>query len=246
MKKSIAFLSVAAAAMMAAGTASAQSGYVGLSYNESGSDFTSYGIDGSVAFGSNFQLDAGYRDFEDVNGEALSVGGHFFNRGETWLVGGYVGYDVISGSGDDIDEWTVAGQAQYYADQTTLSADLSYSQLSDFLFVTDVTVTQLNGEAKFFQTENLSFALSAGLGQADSDFGDSNFYSFGGGAEWQLAAAPVSLFADVRTIGSSDDSTETSTGWRIGARMNFGGSLLDRNRSGAGLSQPGGYLDLLF
>ena len=191
MKKQVAFLGAAAAALMMAGTAHADGGYVGLSYNNNNdSDVNSWTIDG--AFATNmFQFDAGYTNIDDLDANQWNVGAHLFSRNDQWLWGGFVGYDTISGSGSsDINEWTVALQTQFYMPRTTISGDLSYSQISDVPFFGDLNTTQIDGEARFFATDNFSLQGNLGWGNLDSDFGSGNFWSYGVGAEWQADLSP--------------------------------------------------------
>lgn len=246
MKKQLAFLGAAAAALMMAGTAHADGGYVGLSYaDNSDSDSNAWGVDGAFA-SSNFQFDAGYSRINTSVGDAndWGIGAHLFSRNDQWLWGGYVGYNSVDGGGDSVNEWTVALQTQFYMPRTTLSGDLSYSQISDFPFLGDITTTQIDGEARFFATDNFSFQGNLGWGNMDTDIGSGDFWTYGVGAEWQADSMPISLFADWQGVNS--DAADTSSTWRIGVRYNWGGTLLERNRSGAGLNQPGGILRAIF
>jgi hypothetical protein len=42
------------------------------------------------------------------------------------------------------------------------------------------------------------------------------------------------------------DLSDSSTSWTIGVRYIWGGTLLERNRSGAGLNSPSGFLSAIF
>jgi hypothetical protein len=246
MKKQIAFLGAAAAALMMAGTAHADGGYVGLSYNDnSETDVNSWTIDGAFA-SSNFQFDGGYTHIDDADANQWNVGAHLFSRSDQWLWGGYAGYSNISPDvGDDVSEWTVALQTQFYMPRTTFSGDLSYSQISDFPILGDITTTQIDGEARFFATDNFSIQGNLGWGNLDTDaLGSGDFWTYGVGAEWQADSFPVSVFANWQ--GFDSDDADTASTWRIGVRYNWGGTLLERNRSGAGLNQPGGVLNAIF
>jgi hypothetical protein len=246
MKKKMAFLGTAAAALMFAGAAHAEAGggFVGVFYgNGNPIDLESVGIDGRVAFGSNIQLDGGYTSIHDGDLNKWNVGGHFFSRGEQWLWGGFVGYDRVDAGGGEGNEWTVAAQTQYYADKTILSGNLSYSRTD--AFGPDINTIQLAGDARFFATDNVSFNLGLGVGRIDSDGGDSNFVTYGAGAEWKPDQLPISLYGDV-SVFDTQDGGDNLTAWTVGIRYNWGGSLYDRQRSGAGLSSPHGFLDVLF
>jgi hypothetical protein len=236
MKKQIAFLGAAAAALMMAGTAHADGGYVGVQYNDNtDADFHSWGVNGAFA-SSNFQFDGGYTNIEsDV--DVFTVGAHLFSRSDEWLWGGFAGYDHFSGSGD-AGEWTVALQTQYYLPRTTLSGNLSYSQTTDT--PADFNTTQIDGEARFFGTDNFSFQGNLGYGNVDGSGSSGNYWTYGVGAEYQLDAAPISIYGGWQ--GVNIDGGGDLNSWSIGIRYNWGGTLLQRNRSGAGLSSPHGFL----
>src|SRR5262249_55655145 len=147
MKKQVAFLGAAAAALMMAGTAHADGAYVGLSYNNNNdADINSWTVNGAFA-SSNFQVDAGYTDISDLSDNIWNVGGHLFSRSDQWLWGGYVGYMRLDGSGASVDEWTVALQTQFYLPRTTLSGNLSYSSANSVPLLGDINTTQVTGEA---------------------------------------------------------------------------------------------------
>lgn len=244
MKRTIAFLGTAAAAMMMAGVANAE-GYVGAYYGDNNStDATSWGVDGAITLGANVQLDANYSRTEDLDLDSYGVGGHFFSRNDSGAWGAYVGYDVASGAGDDVDEFTVAGQMQHFVDRTTLFADLSYSAIEELPFVGDVSTISLQGGLRFFPADNFSVNIGAGYGTLDSDtLGADDFYTLSGGGEWKFDEAPISIFTDVNSF-QADGSDATA--WRVGARYSFGGTLFERERSGASLSRPSGLLGVLF
>ena len=228
-------------ALAAPSIASAQSGYVGLSYSQNDdTEIDSLSLNGSVALGSNFQLDGGYAQLETNADDAdtYNIGGHLFTRGANWLWGGYLGYNSTDAGGDSLDEWIAAGQVQYYADRTTFSGDLSYSQ-SEFLV--DIDQWALDGEARYFVTDNFSLQGNLGYFEASADGGgDLDGTNYGVGAEWQLTGAPISIYGGWQQV-DIDGNDSSSLG--IGARWNFGGTLFERNRSGAGLSRPTGFLE---
>lgn len=237
MKKQIAFLGAAAAALMMAGTAHADGGYVGLQYNDNtDADFHSWGVNGAFA-SSNFQFDAGYTNVESEV-DVFDLGAHVFSRSDAWLWGGYVGYHHISESGD-AGEWTIAGQTQYYMPRTTLSGNLAYSQTTNG-GGGDFHTISIDGDARFFATDNFSFDGGLGYGNIDVDGGGSGHYwTYGLNAEYQFDAAPVSIYGGWNGL---DVEGGHSNAWTIGIRYNWGGTLLQRDRSGAGLSSPHGFL----
>jgi len=246
MKKTIALIGSAAAALMFAGVAHADNGggYVGLSYSDGNPvDLNAWGVDGAFDLGSNIQLDAGYANIHDSAADDYNVGGHFFSRGDKWLWGGYAGYERINGIGGDVDEWTVAGQTQYYVDHTILSGNLSYSRAQ--VSGDDINTYQIDGDARFFANDNLTFDVGLGYGHLDSSSsGDGGFLTYGGGAEWKPDGLPISLYGNIE--GFDADGGGSGSAWTVGVRYNWGGSLSDRYRNGAGLSAPRGFLSRIF
>ncbi|MBI3439262.1 MAG: hypothetical protein HY054_11555 [Proteobacteria bacterium] len=239
MKKQLAFLGTAAAVLMMAGTAHADGGYVGAQYTDNtDASFHSWGLNGAFA-SSNFQFDAGYANLNGSGAsvDAFSVGAHLFSRSDEWLWGGFAGYNHFSGSGD-AGEWTIAGQVQYYMPRTTISGDLSYSSTTST--PSDFNTTQIDGEARFFGTDNFSFQGNLGWGSVSGSGSSGNFWTYGVGAEYQFDAAPISLYGGWQ--GLNLDGGGNLNAWSIGIRYNWGGTLLQRNRSGAGLNSPHGFL----
>jgi hypothetical protein len=230
------FLGAAALVALAAPGVAAANGYVGLDYNtvdsDAGGDADAVGVSGSVVLSPNVALDAGYADGDDAS--AYGVTGHLFTNNSQYLVGGFLG---VSGGdsdvGDDSTAWGGGVEGQYYMNNVTLAAALGYSTNDD----SDVDVWGLNGEARYFISEN--FRIEGGLGwfsaEADGGFED-NALSLGVGGEYQFAAAPVSIGLGYTNVQFDELDFDVDT---ISAtvRYNFGGgSLLDRDRSGGGLA----------
>ncbi len=86
MKKKTAFLSAAAAIMMAT-PAMALGGYVDASYQRTdflgAFDIDTYSVGGSFSAGPNFQFDGRYAALDAVgNADAVNLGAHVFKRGD--------------------------------------------------------------------------------------------------------------------------------------------------------------------
>lgn len=237
MRKSILF-GVAAAALAAAGAAHAQSGYVGLSYQNTdvggGGDLDTTSVSGSVLLSDNVQVDGRYGsiDASGGSGDYWGLTGHLFTRSETGLFGGYLGYDTVDlGGSSNADEWSAGVEGQYYTGRTTWTGALGYADTEG-----DVSVTHLDGEARHFVTDNFSLQGNLGYGNVNFDGGgDDDYVSYGIGAEYQLSTAPVSFYGGLQRV-DLDGGDIDSIG--AGVRWNFGGqSLFERNRSGASLSR---------
>jgi hypothetical protein len=236
---------------LAPGAASAQSGHIDLSYTDSDSDLgngvESTSIGGSIAFADHVQLDARYMDVQqDPSPEAAAwdVGGHVHMRNSSWLIGGYVGYQTIDGA-STAHEYTYAVESQFYIDRSTISATFSYSD-DDSPAGAELTV--LDGQYKFFATDNLSLTGGLGWGQGELNSFAVDYWDANLGVEYQFNGTPISLFAGYRhgDFGSDVGEIETDA-FGAGVRWNFGGgTLLERNRSGASLARPLNALERVF
>ncbi|MDX2277611.1 MAG: hypothetical protein NW206_19345 [Hyphomonadaceae bacterium] len=255
--RSLILAAAALVAVAAPGVALAQTGYADVSYTNVSTD-TGFGDDdadgwaagGAVAFDAyalGVQLDAGYSNTSADSGgdvDSWSLGGHVFKRYDNFLVGGFAGVgNVDADSAGDSDYWTVGAEGQYYFERTTLDASLSYTEADD----ADLSATALNLGATHFYTDNFSINAGVGFASLENDAGDdADLISYGVGAEYQFAALPVSVFGGY-THSEVDDFDTESDALTVGVRYNWGGTLYDRNRSGASLSRVGlgGFLGLL-
>jgi hypothetical protein len=227
------------------GLALAQSGHADVSYSNHTYDFGGgiefdtdiAAIGGQVAFDAGalgIQLDGRYAnwagDADDVG--VFGLGAHVFTRSENWLFGGYLGYD----DADDfnIEAWTGALEAQFYMSRSTISGVLSHSVWDG----PDYAITLLEGEYRHFFTDSVSAHVSLGFGQGDIGTTDPDVWSGEIGGEYLFSGAPVSIFGHYRhgVIDFNVGEIETDT-LSVGIRYNWGGTLMDRNRSGAGLNR---------
>jgi hypothetical protein len=233
-----------AAALLAPNAALAQNGHLDVSYGHHTFDFggPEFEIDvaevgGQVAFGElplGVQIDGRYAnwggDADDVG--IWGLGAHVYKRSETWLVGGYVGYDEA----DDfnIASWTGAIEAQFYLPRATVSGALSYSEQE----TQGYAITLLEGEYRHFVTDNFSIHGAAGFGEGDISTSDPNVWTAAIGAEYQFADTALSVFGGYRygLVDFDPGEIETNT-LSIGIRYDWGGSLMERNRRGAGLNR---------
>ncbi|HVY84224.1 MAG TPA: outer membrane beta-barrel protein [Caulobacterales bacterium] len=241
-------LAAAAAALLcgAPAVASAQTGYVGLSYTHDSIDPGSFdvdvgAIDGVAAFdlgGPGLQVGAGYANISPDGGDDADdwhVDAHLFARNDQWQWGGAVAYENVDfGGGDNTDVWTGAAEMLFFQPDVTWGATLSYSDASDI----DASAWNLNGEARYFFNDNFRVDGNVGLGTADLGGADDsdNTWQAGIGAEYQFASMPISIYGGYEhyNIDTSGDNVDNDA-LTIGARWNFGGTLRDRDRSGANL-----------
>lgn len=237
--KKILLGAAAALAIAAPGVASAQSGYADLSYantDAGSSDIDTWAVGGAYAWGGDgtvgFQLDGliGRHEYDSgTDADTYNVGGHAFVRDANHLIGGFVGIGNTDFSGFDYDYYTVGFEGAYYLSRTTLNAVLSYSDSDDL----NADATALDLGATHFVTDNFSFSGAIGFGE----LADDNFTTYGVGAEYQFSASPISLYGGYTKNDYDGFDTDTLS---AGVRWNFGGSLLDRDRSGASLTRNAG------
>lgn len=238
------FLYGAAAALAIAspGAAMAQSGYVeaGYSSTEVGSgDIDTWQFGGATAWGGDgsigFQIDGSYGMHEYSGGgpevDTYNLAGHIFTRNESSMLGAFVGLgNTEFGSSFDYGYWNIGAEGAYYMARTTLSGAITYSDSSDL----DAQISSIDLGLTHFATDN--FSIGGALGYADIEGDD--LTSFGVNAEYQFSSSPISIYGGYTTADFSGVDADMFT---IGARWNFGGSLFDRDRSGASLTRNAGF-----
>lgn len=240
----------AALAITAPGVAAAQSAYIDLGYQSTEADIAgveadgdSWTLGGAGAWGGNnslgFQVDGLVSQSEADGGgdvDSYNLGGHLFGRSDGGLVGGFVNYGNVDIEGlGDFDVWTAGVEGQLYLSRGTIDGAVSYSEGEDI----DASLTAVDAGYTHFITDNFSLGGNVGFGQLDDGVDDGDLVSYGVGAEYQLAAAPISIFGGWQHSELDDADADADT-LGIGVRYNFGGTLLDRNRNGASLSRGGG------
>ena len=225
MKKAV-FLGAAAAALLATGTAYADSGYVGAVYANADVD----GLDSSDAYGVEFAAALGEDSLTiEIDGAILdgdgntatTIGGHVYTRNESHLFGGFASFADNSEA-----DWSYSAgvEGNLYMSNFTLAGALAYVGSNE----DDVDGYGLNAEARYFVTEN--FRIQGELGFADVD--SVNGTTFGASAEYKFGSSPVSAAIGYSHSEIDDLDLEADT-FTIGLRYNWGGSLLDRDRHGA-------------
>jgi len=224
---------IGAAAVLALavpGVATAQTGYIGAVYGNAdagaGDDEDFYGVEGAVAFSGSgsivFEVDASFTD-ADEGDESYGIAGHIYARNDDHLFGGFVGI----GSSDDSETWVAGLEAAKYFANWTLAGAVAYGSNDD----EDSDGYGVNAEARIFIHDNLRVDLHGGYASIDAGAGDDDDVTqFGIRGEYQLAAAPISFTAG---YSNTDFDAGDVDVWSIGLRYNWGGSLRDRDRSGA-------------
>lgn len=230
----------AALAIAAPGVASAQSAYIDLGYASADGEVLGTDVEGDgwqiggAAAWTNFQVDALVSNSDDTSSYLL--GGHLFTRNDSYLLGAFVNFgNVDPDGGSGYDAWTIGGEGQWYADRTTFDAAISYSDAEDL----DTTFTGVDVGVTQFFTDNFSVGGTVGFGQLDIASTDVDTLTYGIGAEYQFASAPISIYGGWDHLSIDDVDTDQDT-LSIGVRYSFGGNLFERNRSGASLRRDNG------
>jgi hypothetical protein len=228
------FAAASAVVLLAAAPAFAQTaagnGYVGAGYARAEvetpvgeAEGDGWFVEGATTFQVSptlgVQLDASYVNAEDI--DTIAGTGHLFTRNDQFAIGGFAGVADV----EDATAFTLGVEGQsYVSNALTLAGALGYVNGED-----ESDGWGVLGEARLFPTDNLR--LSAGIGYSEAD--DIDDVSYGLGAEYQLAAAPLSVFGSWTRTDVSDFDVKADT-LLAGVRYNFGAvTLKDRDRRGA-------------
>ncbi len=244
MRLNVLMAAAAAVGLLAiANTANAETAvsyYAGANYTYNDIDFgfgsdssDSWGVEGafSAPLGDTFgvqgdlsiqQLDAG------GDSETLTSGSVHANVStDNYRIGGVVGL----ASFDDSTTWGVGFEGYKYLERWTVGGRATWATNDD----ADVDVVGVDGSAKYFYTDNLSVSGGLGWGQLEGGGVDADLFSASVGGEWRLESSPLSFTAGLGYT-TVDDADIDFTSASVGVRYNWdGGSLRDRDRSGAGL-----------
>ena len=240
-------LVTAALSAFAAAPAMAQDGPVGsigINYGNTEVDFGGVGgdadvwaVDGVVAmpvFGDwTVTLAADASEFEDADDTMIAGTAHLTTViGSDLRIGGFVGAADIG------DETALTGglEVQKYLSKATLTGVVAYTTADDI----DLDTWTVSGDAAFYVTDALR--LNAGVSWLTIDDADVDGFTYGVGAEYEIARSPFSVTAG---YSHSDIEDLDIDSWTVGLRYSFGGGLQARDRAGAGLGANNGILGLL-
>jgi hypothetical protein len=224
--------------------AAAPAGYVGGSYVHQQTDPGSFEadgwrIDGAAAFDLapiGLALKAGVSDDDQTGSDTtFDIGAHAFSHFAPGKLGAFVDY---ADDGNNNNAWAFGGEGQFGVGPATLAASAGWENFDGGVYD---DAWGVGGEVRVFPTDNLR--LSGAVGYADlngvASIADNKVWTLGVGGEWKPESLPVSFVADYAHSDFDRFNVDADT-FRIGARFNFGGSLKDRNDSGADL--PGSRL----
>ena len=232
-------LVTASIAAFAAAPALAQDGPVGsfgVTYSDSelelggfSADSDAWAVDGVVAmpaFGEwTVTLAGAVADSDD---DTVSYGTAHLTTlvGSDLRIGGFVGAADVA----DETALTAGFEAQKYLANATLTGVVAYTTADDV----DLDVWSVGGDAAFYVTDALR--LNAGVSWMTIDDADVDGFTYGVGAEYQIARTPFSATAG---YSHSDIEGLDIDTWTVGLRYSFGGGLQARDRAGAALPGSG-------
>lgn len=231
------FLATAAVAALAAAPALAQEpvGSIGAGYIHNDTEgFKSDGavIDGVVAmpaFGDwTVTLNGAvtYSD-SDLGDDTSASGAAHLTRmfGNDLRAGGFVGLSDIGGE----NYISVGGEVQRYFASATVSGVAAYTDLDG------ADAWTLGADAGFYVSPSLRLNVGGSYNTLDTNAGDIDAWSYGAGAEYQMANSPFGVFASYERLSLEDVDVDSDT-VMVGLRYNFGG-LQARDRAGANLGR---------
>jgi hypothetical protein len=247
-KKYVVIASLMAGFSMISGAAFAQTtGYIDANYSRvdaGAGDADAYGISGGAAFQSGMNmrilLDASYFDTNDIDVKTLSGTGHLVWDSGDNAFGGFLGLVNNDATGGDTTTWAVGGEYARFFQGGTLALGAGYANNDD----ADVDLYGVNGEWRFFASDNLRFDIGGGWANVDSGIGGDDDGTFiGAGFEWRVGETPFSVGANYANVDFGGGDVDVIG---VTARLDFGnGSLRARDRSGNTFGPLGGFGNLL-
>jgi len=224
----------AAAAIAFASQAHAGGGYVGAAYVDAKADVGSttvendgVGLEGAAAFetspGVGVQLGAVVID-DDSDDRTFSFDGHLNLRDRRHLIGAFAS---ATDDGNDTT-WSFGAEGELYQPKFTLAGAVGFSSEND------VDMWGLDGEARYFVSQNFRLEGELGYTNFDTPGNGDSAVRFGAGAEYQFARSPFSIHGGFEHT-EFDDTDLSVDAFTVGGRFNFDHSLLERDRKGASL-----------
>jgi hypothetical protein len=224
---------IAATLLGVGAQAEAATGFVGASVSRANvktsgvdTDADIYGISGATAFdlgGMGVQLGAGFANSD--SDDAVSADAHLYGKFAHSAIGGFA---AVSNGGNNTT-WTVGGELNGYMTNSTFASTLGWTDAGDL----DATAVSIDGELRFFLSDNFRLDVGGGYFNISDDVSafDTDGYTYGAGAEYQLSSVPISVYFNWNHADTNDTdvTADIST---LGVRYNFNSSLKERDRSG--------------
>jgi len=242
MIKKLTPITAIAIALMTA-PAMAQTGHIGAAYSSNDdAEQDAYAIEGAAAFAFSeafgAQIDGALGEVDDDM--AWDINGHLFYTIGAFRVGGVFGAAGIDTGGGEpsSSHWGIEGQ--YWFDRFALSGSAITGD-GEFIISPDLEYTNYDLNGDFYLTDNFVIGGTYGVGTVDNGGSEADTTSYSIDAEWQLSALPLSFLAGFQHWEIDDTPVETDA-WTIGARWNWGGTLIERDRAGV-RNTPAGIID---
>ncbi len=167
------------------------------------------------------------------DGTVISPTLHVYKRNPYGLVGGWAGWSHSGGA----DLLGVGAEGQAYLNSATIYGSAGYGRVSDTV---DQNLWAARLEGRYYVTENFLIGAQVGLVRASARNGTttarSTVRTAGLGFEYQYGELPFSIQGTYAHADASNSSAESDT-LRLGLRWNFdGGTLFERDRTGATLN----------
>lgn len=219
-------------------------GHIGVGYMRAGTEVAGadldtdfYSLEGALRFGADHvggQVDGGMTYSELVPGfeetawsGTLHINGRFE---DTALLGAFAGVD----NSHNLSVWGAGLEGQLnIGPSLILYAQGGYGRTNDLTGI-DTDLWAARGEIRYFVTDDLKVLVAGGYQKAKDRFLRTDAWIGTVEGEYQLPHTPFSILASYSRYEINDLSTISNI-FRVGGRYTFGGTLRERDRSGAGL-----------
>ena len=126
--------------------------------------------------------------------------------------------------------WTVGAQVQKDFAKAGLTGVVSYGN------VEDLDIWTVGGEGAYFVLPTLRLNANFAYNNLEAGGDDVDVYTYGVGGEYQINNSPVSVYGGWDRASMDDFDLDIDT-FSLGLRFTFGGTLQERDRSGADLGR---------
>ncbi|MCR5874650.1 outer membrane beta-barrel protein [Phenylobacterium sp. J426] len=232
MKKNLFAAAAVVAFLGSAVAANAQTiGHVGANYANTNVDISGLGDadfdvwqgEGSVRFDAGSlgaAINGSITDYEGGD-TTFGVTGHLNTALTGGLLGGFAGVEAA----DDVTFWGLGVEGQTnLAPNTTLYGQAGYGTDDE----SEADLWAVRGELRHYFTDRFKLQGSLGYVAAKGD----DAWNAGVEAEYQIANSPLSVLAGYDRFDTKGVEADT---FRVGVRYTFGGSIRERDQSGAAL-----------
>lgn len=195
-----------------------------------------YGLAGGIVVPMSGSLallaDVSYEHTASADTDLATGTVHLVSRNEAQAFGGYAG--LVDADGDNA--YVLGGEYAKFFGRSTLALAGGYGSLDD----ADVDLLGVNGEYRYFLSDD--FRLNGGLGwtRADSNGGDADLLQFSLGGEYRIPGTAASIGATY-IRAEADDFDYSSDTFALTLNFDFGNKTLKvRDRSGNTFGPLGG------